>query len=112
MVAHRFAGSTYPDDPGSSIRLDELQRSVNEMRTPEHDRRGRATLESSQLRLIFEVYDRLDHVRQTAALRGVQPAGDHYVEIAFECYPADLPKILSDCADRLASVDGSRDGLD
>jgi len=112
MAAHRFAGSTYPDDPGLSIRLDELQRFVNEMRTLEHDRRGKATLESSQLRLTFAVYDRPGHVRLTAALRDVQPEGDHCVEIVFEVYPTDLPKILSDFEDLLAFVDGSRNGFD
>ena len=92
--------------------MDELQRSVNEMRTLEHDRRGKATLESSQLRLTFAVYDRPGHVRLTAALRDVQPEGDHCVEIVFEVYPTDLPKILSDFEDLLAFVDGSRNGFD
>ena len=111
MAAHRFAGSTYPDDPGLSIRLDELQRFIEELRTLERDRRGKAALDSSQLHLIFEVYDRPGHVRLTAALRDVQPEGDHYVEIVFEVYPTDLSKILSDFEDLLAFVDGSRNSF-
>jgi|SRR5690348_5407434 hypothetical protein len=87
MAAHRFTGSTYPDDPCLSIRLDELQRFVNEMRTLEHDRGGKATLESSQLRLIFKMYDRPGHVRLTAALRDPQPEGDHYVEVPSRFIP-------------------------
>jgi hypothetical protein len=42
----------------------------------------------------------------------VQPEGDHCVEIVFEVYPTDLPKILSDFEDLLAFVDGSRNGFD
>ncbi len=111
MAAHRFAGSTYPDDPGLSIRLDELQRFVSEMRTLERDRRGKATLESSQLRLIFEVYDRSGHVRLTAGRRDRQMEDDHCVETVFEVYSTDLPKILSDFEDLLAFVDGSRNSF-
>jgi hypothetical protein len=94
-----------------SIRLDELQRFVNEMRTLEYDRGGKATLESSQLHLIFEVHDWPGHVRLTAALRDRQMEGDHCVEIVFEVYPTDLPKILSDFEDLLAFDDGSRNSF-
>jgi len=82
------------------------------MRALGYDRRGKATLESSQIRLIFEVYDWIGHVRLTAALRDRQPEGDNCVEIVFEVYPTDLPKILSGFEDLLAFKDGSRNGFD
>jgi hypothetical protein len=106
MAAHRSTGATYPDDPGVSIGLDDLLRFVNEMRALAHDRRGKATLESSQLRLIFEGYGRTRHVRVAADLRDLQTEGDHCVEIVFEVDPTDLPKVLKVAEDLLAFVDG------
>ena len=102
MAAHRFAGATEPGEPLVQLEMAHLHRFVEELRTLERDRRGAATLACSHLRLSFQIYDRMGHVRLAAGLTDRQTDGDHHVALSFELDPTALPGILGDFEDLLA----------
>lgn len=78
-----------------------LRRFVDEMRTLERDRRGKAQLIGTELHLSFTVVDHAGHVHLDAALSQIQAAGEFHVAAAFAVDPTTLPRILSDFEDLL-----------
>lgn len=108
MASHRFAGATYPEDPVVRIGRDTLTHFVDDFRALERDRRGEATLECHELRLVFWVTDRAGHVHLQATLTEHQSGGIHQVAIAFAVDPTALPGILADLEELLAFPDLDR----